>query len=313
MPQTKSVKAHCRIKDCQNLKNKLRYKNVIDPISGERFNILECSSCKNHFTDPVPNNIDKYYPKKYRNYGRITFFLLNFFYKYNVKNWIKQLGDNKSVLEVGCGTGFMLSVFKKNGWKVFGIERNELVAKKAKELYNINVSSKNIKDIKGEKFDLILLFNVLEHVNDPISVINECSKKLNKNGQIVIKVPNFDSWQSKILGKHWFHLDVPRHLYHFNASSLKKIIIGCNLSYKFKSSVSFEHDPYGMFESIMSIFFKKTNIFTNFLMGIEKFSFRIPIVVLLGIFLFFPIIIFSVISWIFNKGAIMEVRAKKSN
>jgi 2-polyprenyl-3-methyl-5-hydroxy-6-metoxy-1,4-benzoquinol methylase len=311
MPQTKFVKSPCRIKSCQNFKKSLRYKGVVDPISEELFNIIECSSCKNHFTDPVPNNIDRYYPNRYRNYGKITFFLLNFFYKRNVKNWIKQFGDNKSVLEVGCGTGFMLSIFKKNGWKVFGIERNEQVAKKAKELYCIDVSSKNLKDINGKKFDLILLFNVLEHVDDPISVVNECAKKLNKNGEIVIKVPNFDSWQSRIMGKYWFHLDVPRHLFHFNTTSLKKIIDDSKLSCNFKSSVSFEHDPYGMFESIMSIIFKKSNIFTNFLMGIGRFSFRIPLIVLFGALLFLPIVTFSALSWIFNKGAIMEARAKK--
>ena len=95
------------------------------------------------------------------------------------------------------------------------------------------------------------------------------------------------------------------------AKSLKKIIDDSKLSCNFKSSVSFEHDPYGMFESIMSIIFKKSNIFTNFLMGIGRFSFRIPLIVLFGALLFLPIVTFSALSWIFNKGAIMEARAKK--
>lgn len=298
----------CKI--CGNEEFLTLYKNVDDPITHNKFKIVKCLSCKNHFTSPCPSSIGDFYPKNYRKYGKFTFLILNFLYSLNVKKWIKEFGEKKTVLEVGCGSGFMLSVFKKYGWQEFGLERNKEVAMHAKRQFDINVMCKNLNEIKNKKFDLILLFNVLEHVDDPCLVIKECSRLLNKNGQIVVKVPNFDSWQSKLMKSNWFHLDVPRHLYHFNKAGLKKIIEDNNLQYTFKTSVSIEHDPYGMFESISCLFTKK-NTFTNFLMGIEKFSYKIIMLVFLGILLALPILMFSLISWLFNSGALIEIRGKK--
>ena len=105
-----------------------------------------------------------------------------------------------------------------------GIERTEFPDQNQNSSINIHRTSLKEVDFKENYFDIIVLWHVLEHLSDPGDIVKEIYKVLNSSGILVIAVPNFGSYQSRIFSKHWFHLDIPRHIYHYDTPSLESLL-----------------------------------------------------------------------------------------
>lgn len=283
--------------------------NALDHITKENFKILSCRSCSLSFTYPAPDDMEKYYPRQYRGYSALTKIMLQLLYRVRVKYWVKAFAKPGKALEIGCGTGVMLVELKKRGWAVTGIERTESVAAYARDNFGLNVLSCGLEALpKEERFDLVILFNALEHMKDPLTVLRECSARLRPNGQLLISVPNFDSYQARFESK-WLHLDVPRHLFHFTPVSMVNILGRAGLKKQSVKFVSFEHDPFGWIQSSINKITGSRTILTRYLMGLEKFSFSVAISFFLGFLLVIPAVFLSLFSWVNKKGAIMHVVA----
>lgn len=131
------------------------------------------------------------------------------------------------ILDVGSGTGISLVMFDKKGFHTIGIEPDE------KNCEKINGILKNGKCINGffdeyksdEKFDVIWITHVIEHVQDPLNLLNHFVKLLNKNGVLFIAVPDCD-------GKDMlrYSLTNPFHMHHFSKNSLSLLVQKLNLN-----------------------------------------------------------------------------------
>ena len=294
----------CRV--CKKGQLHVVRESVVDYITGEKFSIHRCNNCFVKVTMPYPQSIENYYPKRYRNYNKYVQSILTWFYTLKINAWTRSFPHPGSVLEVGCGDGFMLGVLKKLGWDVVGLERNEAMAKNAAKNAGATVYSKGFEEIsKSKKFDLIILYQVLEHVEDPLQVLKDCKERLSSHGKIIIGVPNFSSWQSLFSQEHWFHLDVPRHVSHFDIPSLKKLFDPLELSISHISHISFEHDPYGWVQSILNrVGFRQNNL-TRILMGIDQLSFQEFFMIFIAILISPLALLLTIISWIYKKGAML--------
>ena len=286
---------------------------VIDYLTGKSFNIKKCTKCLNSFTDPVPSALGNYYPDKYRKYNLLVLTVLRFFYTIKVKSWVKSFkGKNYSALEIGCGDGFVLSILKNMGWKVLGVERDDKSVNHARNMLGNDVMSDSIsEDVFENNFDLIILFQVLEHVERPVFLLKKCKKMLKTNGKMIISVPNIESWQSKLTKQNWLHLDVPRHLNHFTKDSLNFYLEQLNLSIVSVSYQSFEHDIFGWIQSLLNCLGFEKNLLLKFLMQINVFSIHVLISIILSFLLILPAILISMISWIFCNGSIIEIQVKE--
>lgn len=183
-------------------------------------------------TTPFPeiNNLDRYYESE--DYISHTDSSRNLFEKMyqlvkkktlNDKiNWIKNFKkESLSILDIGCGTGDFLNTAKKEGWNVYGFEPNEK-AKEISKSKNINLID-DLNSYESNSFDVITMWHVLEHVYDLDSQINQIKKLLKKDGLLIIAVPNYKSYDAKYYKSNWAAYDVPRHLWHFSKTSIKKI------------------------------------------------------------------------------------------
>lgn len=107
---------------------------------------------------------------------------------------IKYVGSNKKVLDVGCGAGYLGEIFKKNGCYVVGIESDYDRARVAEKVLDklIIDDIENIEDLDypDNYFDVIVLADILEHLKSPDTVLIRLRKYLNKDGYIVISLPN---------------------------------------------------------------------------------------------------------------------------
>jgi len=135
---------------------------------------------------------------------------------------LNKLQKNKGqLLDIGAGTGDFLYAAKKNGWCVAGAEPSEkattIAAGKGISLLE------NTESLADHSFDVITMWHVLEHVYDPENQIKELKRLLKPNGTIIIAVPNFNSYDAKHYGEYWAAYDVPRHLWHYSKTSIKKL------------------------------------------------------------------------------------------
>ncbi len=138
------------------------------------------------------------------------------------KNLIaKLITPGSRLLDGGCGTGEFLNHLKSD-YQVEGYEPERKVAMWVQQVHQLKIHAGNSSDLPAdlEKFDIITLWHVLEHVPDPAAELNLLNKLLNPGGKVLIAVPNITSADSMIYGSNWVALDAPRHLWHF---SLKQI------------------------------------------------------------------------------------------
>ncbi|WP_445748218.1 class I SAM-dependent methyltransferase [Polaribacter sp.] len=199
-------------------------------VSQELYDVKRNITYEMLVTFPVPKNLEEYY--KSENYISHTDSKKSFFDKVYqfVKNFtlqkkvdlINSFGfENKTILDIGAGTGDFLKVCLQNNWTVFGTEPNqqarEIAAKKGIVLQH------DLQAYTSQKFDVITLWHVLEHVENLSEFISQLHNLLSENGKLIIAVPNYKSDDAKYYKEFWAAFDVPRHLWHFSQQSISII------------------------------------------------------------------------------------------
>ena len=138
--------------------------------------------------------------------------------------------SEKTVLEVGCSTGLLLKQFSRNGWITSGIEPSKSAANYASSL-GLNVSNTDLEhfDTKN-RFSLIVMIHVLEHVDDPRQTIKRLSKLIRPKGRLFLSVPNFGGLTPVLFGSRWPYLLPNEHRWHFTLKSLSLLLKDCDFT-----------------------------------------------------------------------------------
>ena len=138
----------------------------------------------------------------------------------------RKLPPGGRILDVGCGKGEFVANLGDRGWQAQGVELSRIAADYAREKMEIEVFNGELKDagFPDGHFDLITLWHVLEHCHDPSGVLAETNRILRTEGRLLVSVPNFHSLQARVMKNDWYHLDTPRHLYHFAPVTISKFL-----------------------------------------------------------------------------------------
>jgi 2-polyprenyl-3-methyl-5-hydroxy-6-metoxy-1,4-benzoquinol methylase len=236
-------------------KNEL-FKNLIpllnckdNTVSGEFFKVMKNEKYEMLVTCPVPSSLGAYYKSAdYISHTDSTKTIFDKIYQivknYTLKQKCSLLNsfntESKTVLDFGAGTGDFLKVCKKNNWKVLGIEPN-IEARAIAKKKGIHLKE-NLSDIKNQKFDVITLWHVLEHVEDLKETIKTLNLLLKPEGRIVIAVPNFKSYDALFYKEGWAAFDVPRHLWHFSQTTIQKLF--CEVEMVVAKTLPMRFDSY---------------------------------------------------------------------
>jgi 2-polyprenyl-3-methyl-5-hydroxy-6-metoxy-1,4-benzoquinol methylase len=218
----------CSICGCDEYKFYLEVPNRFN--LDERFNLVQCVKCGFVFLNPRPSEdeIGKYYEAEdYQPHQleRKTILeqLYNFIRTRNnryKRKLIERFVEGKSVLDYGCGSGeFLLEMFN-SGWQVSGVEP----AQKPREFANEqNLNVHNQIDQITDRFNVITLWHVLEHVYDLQKLIGQLKERLQKDGILVLALPNLKSYDAQKYNSSWVAYDAPRHVSHFCPGDIERL------------------------------------------------------------------------------------------
>ena len=242
-------------------------------ISKENFELKLNTEFNMLVTQPVPKNLSKYYESEdYISHtdGKKSMFekVYQLVKNYTLKKKIKLINsfnsEEKTILDIGAGTGDFLSVCKNDNWNVLGIEPNEK-ARKIAESKKINLQE-NLSEVKNKKFDVITMWHVLEHVENLQEYIQQLKELLKENGTLLIAVPNYKSYDAAYYKSYWAAYDVPRHLWHFSKDSISKLMFKEQMSVQKIKPMPFD----AFYVSLLSEKYKsgKMNFIKGFWIGL---------------------------------------------
>ncbi len=162
--------------------------------------------------------------------GRIWFALLPLFARSPVRSMrdvadaeLMWLGGTRPgrLLDVGAGDGSFLSAMRRRGWEVHGVEPDPRARERALREHGVALTPGTIDDVPTEeRFDAVVLDNVLEHVPDPVATLRRAWSLLRPSGRLVVLTPNAKSLGHARFGARWRGLEPPRHLFLFSRRAL---------------------------------------------------------------------------------------------
>jgi SAM-dependent methyltransferase len=140
-------------------------------------------------------------------------------------------GDNRRLLDVGCGNGAFLQFAAHLGWIAEGID-NDASAASAARAAGCNVVSGSLDDLpmRHGSYRHVTLSHVIEHVHDPQKLLRQCRDLLVPGGRLWLQTPNLQGVGHDVFGPSWRGLEPPRHLVLFNRSALTSALAGAGFS-----------------------------------------------------------------------------------
>jgi 2-polyprenyl-3-methyl-5-hydroxy-6-metoxy-1,4-benzoquinol methylase len=192
-----------------------------------RFYLVRCVQCGTLRQNPRPvaEAASQYYPDEYQPFSDATH--SPSYLKSAVQAWSLEYGLRRRVrlvarfepdgrlLDVGCATGLFLDAARRLGrWQVLGIEPSHGAAGLARSQLGLDVFEGTFDgaELDDASFDVVTLWDVLEHLHDPVAALHNVSRILRPGGVTVIRVPHLESIDARLFGRYWAGLDAPRHL-----------------------------------------------------------------------------------------------------
>ena len=218
--------AHC------NLCGSSRYKflHEIPDLWLERFQtkgcFVICENCGLVYQHTQPVLGDDLYPDTYAVYQDSK----DLFYQWGLKKrsqWVIKYKPPGRLLDIGAGRGDFITYMRDQlGWEVVGLEPNKKVAERTRREHNVEIIAATMEQagFPEKAFDAITLWDVLEHLADPMVTLKEIKRILKPKGLLILRLPNYDSLDAKLFGKFWAGFDSPRHFYVFSKATIQKML-----------------------------------------------------------------------------------------
>lgn len=185
-------------------------------IDTSQFDYFRCPACGVIFLWPLPENIGKYYPG---DYYPVPSSLEDFKaiaeperYKTEL---LQRFAGRGRLLEIGPAYGCFSYHAKEAGFDVVALEMDKSCCQFMSDVLGIHVIQG--LDIEAElsragTFDVVAMWQVVEHLPNPWAVLSSVAQHLNPGGVLIVAAPNPNAFQFRILGRLWTHIDAPRHL-----------------------------------------------------------------------------------------------------
>jgi SAM-dependent methyltransferase len=224
----------------------------LQQVSGITHQVVRCHSCGLVFLDPLPKDEEieaRYLDPNYPLSAYFKHMAAGYEHRAEVEPYQKGLelaecllGGQGRVLDIGCSTGVFLDLARKRGWETVGVEISPHFVAYARSTFGLEVYQGRLRDqnFKLESFDLITMWDFLEHVRDPLWYLKEAYRLLREGGLVLVLTPNEHSLLKKTtflshratLGRWGYAVGVVydlHHLYYFSDRTLKELLARAGL------------------------------------------------------------------------------------
>lgn len=193
--------------------------------------VYRCLNCDQQYANPQLSDIalNRYYTQVNSEYyqDKIESTDKLLLQHKKVVSLIESRITSGAVLEIGCGNGFLLSLFDKSRWRVTGIEPFSPAAAFANDYLGLEVINGYLDKTTfpaNVKFDAILLFDVIEHLKRPNDMINLIKYYLKPGGLLIIGTGDVSSLHARLSGRHWYYITLREHLSFFSKRSIRYLL-----------------------------------------------------------------------------------------
>lgn len=216
------------------------------------------------------------------------------------------------IMDVGAGQGRFVAAARAAGYDATGIEPSRRGIERARKL-GAPVVQQTIEaaQVPAGSLDGVTLWHVLEHLDDPGAALRRIVTWLRPGGAVVLAVPNLASAQARIGGERWYHLDVPRHRTHFTPAGLGRLARSSGLEPVSVHHRLLEHNPYGMWQSIVNRLTCHPSYLYNLLKRNAPLSARDLLVTALALPLVAPAGAAELLAGSLSRGGTIAVLARR--
>ncbi len=193
------------------------------------YSYLRCPACGLVFLHPLPDAqvLQDFYNHSYE----VDFNSYFQGVKRRSRNTLKELAQRfpepGRLLELGCSYGGFLDEARRAGWDVTGIEVSQTASTHARERLGLRVFSGTLQDQLPHldaPYDVLAMFHVIEHIQNPVTLLDACRKLIKPGGLLVLKTPNVASSIARITGSSWHWVSPPAHLYLYSPETLRRLL-----------------------------------------------------------------------------------------
>jgi len=200
------------------------------------FHIVRCGRCNALYLNPRPEGAElaRHYPSDYEAFGRRALGseplwrrALRLYGLDKRCRTVTNLMSGGKLLDVGCATGDFLARMRQHGpWQVAGLEMNEAAATQGSHHYGLEIRIGSVDEVEFARgsFDVVTLWDVIEHLPQPKASLKRIANWLRPGGWVVVRTPDAGSPYARVFGRYWAGLDAPRHLIVFDRPSLTRLL-----------------------------------------------------------------------------------------
>lgn len=205
--------------------------------SDEEFVMRRCRRCGVVYLDPRPSRAElpRIYPPSYHAFH---FSADDFGFAYRVRarlerrrlrGWCRGLPADARIIDVGCGDGFHLQLLRRlgdPGWRLEGVDPSERAVDRARRAgLRVHRGLVQQLDLPASSYDMALLIQTIEHLDDPVAVLRAIRRLLRPGGRLIVVTDNTGTIDFRLFRRrHWGGYHAPRHFYLFDRPSLRAVL-----------------------------------------------------------------------------------------
>lgn len=206
-------------------------------ISDPPYTVLRCTACGMVWTTPRRTDLRAVYDDGYwrsdaprqRGYGDYRadepLYLKTFRRRLPVVR--RHTPRPGRLLDVGCAAGYFLAVMREAGWEVAGVDLSSEIVAHARARFGfseLHAGTLETAPWPPASFDLVTMWDLVEHVSDPRAVLMQAHRLLRPDGVLVLETQDVASPFARLLGARWHHFKHAEHLYHFDAATIRRLL-----------------------------------------------------------------------------------------
>ena len=191
--------------------------------------IVTCGDCRLQFADPLTSEAAEAALEKLGEAFVETYIReepsYRAYFRRKASDLLKVMSQGR-LLDVGCATGVFLDEARRAGFQGTGLDLMPSAVDYARNRLGVDVRLGLLKEMRfaGEQFDVVTLFQIIEHVADPVGLVTEAARVLKPGGILVVTTPDRHGLFSRVLGRRWFEYYNEEHLTYFNDQSLRRLL-----------------------------------------------------------------------------------------